>query len=177
MKKAGQYFRIVEEFSRQSKGKMSIEDMIECSRIIFEQSILNEDIGLKPAVVFAVIEQESNFNPQAISEKSAYGIMQIIRMTATPYLRDMGLEWSKNIILDPVVNTRIGINHLIDLHKMWMSEGLEKRNEWHLTYHAYFWGEPNTRLLLTAKIRTNVPGFKYPAEVSIKENKWTARGL
>lgn len=44
--------------------------------------------GLSPALLFAVVETESNFNPNAVSPKGARGLGQVMPTTA----RDMGIS-------------------------------------------------------------------------------------
>lgn len=59
---------------------------------------------LEPALVLAVIAQESNFNPLALSPKNAQGLMQLIPDTA----RRFGVRDS----LDPTQNIRGGMAYL-----------------------------------------------------------------
>ena len=44
---------------------------------------------LSPALVFAVIKTESNFDPKARSKKDAYGLMQITEETSKPFCLKM----------------------------------------------------------------------------------------
>lgn len=65
---------------------------------------LATDYGLDPNLVLAVIEVESNFNPQARSSKNAQGLMQLIPATAERFgVRDV---W------DPEQNLRGGMSYL-----------------------------------------------------------------
>ena len=70
---------------------------------------------VKPSLALAVAQVESNFNANAISNKGAIGVMQI--MPKTP--RDMyGVP--KHKLFDPVINIKIGISfldHLIKKYK------------------------------------------------------------
>ena len=70
---------------------------------------------VKPSLALAVAQVESNFNANAISNKGAIGIMQIMPKTA----RDMyGIP--KHKLFDPVINIKIGISfldHLIKKYK------------------------------------------------------------
>ena len=70
---------------------------------------------VKPSLALAVAQVESNFNANAISNKGAIGIMQIMPKTA----RDMyGVP--KHKLFDPVINIKIGISfldHLIKKYK------------------------------------------------------------
>ena len=60
--------------------------------------------GLEPAFVMALVKVESNFNPYAISDKGARGLMQLIPSTARMYgLRDY---------YDPAANLDAGMRHL-----------------------------------------------------------------
>jgi soluble lytic murein transglycosylase-like protein len=64
--------------------------------------------GLAPPLVKAVMAAESNFNPAAISEKGATGLMQLMPETA----RDM----SVHDLLDPAQNIEGGARYLRLLH-------------------------------------------------------------
>lgn len=64
---------------------------------------------LDPALVMAVIQTESCFNPRAVSHKGAQGLMQIVPVTAD----HLGL---KNP-LDPKANLKAGIRYLAQLKK------------------------------------------------------------
>jgi soluble lytic murein transglycosylase-like protein len=62
---------------------------------------------LDPALVQAVIQTESNWNPRAVSPKGAFGLMQLIPATAERY----GVE----DVFDPVQNIQGGARYLRDL--------------------------------------------------------------
>ncbi|HKV24385.1 MAG TPA: lytic transglycosylase domain-containing protein [Candidatus Acidoferrum sp.] len=57
-----------------------------------------------PALVRAVIETESNWNPQAVSRKGAGGLMQLIPTTAHRY--------GANDVFNPQQNIDAGVSHL-----------------------------------------------------------------
>lgn len=63
-----------------------------------------------PVLVRAVIQVESDFNPNVISHKGARGLMQLIPATAKRYR-------VKNVF-DPEENIRGGVNYLRDLLEM-----------------------------------------------------------
>ncbi len=66
--------------------------------------------GLDAALVFAVIDVESNWNPRARSYKDARGLMQLLPSTARRY----GVHDPRELY-HPETNLRIGTAHLRDL--------------------------------------------------------------
>lgn len=60
--------------------------------------------GLEPELVAAIVRAESNFQPVAVSERSATGLMQLIPSTG----REQGVE----DLTDPRANVRAGVKYL-----------------------------------------------------------------
>lgn len=79
-----------------------------------------------PALIKAVMHVESGFNPHAVSDKGAMGLMQVMPDTAQRY----GVE----DLFDPAQNVRAGALYLRDLQKMF-------RNNMRLVLAAYNAGE------------------------------------
>lgn len=72
--------------------------------------------GLEPALVLAVIEVESRFDPFAVSHKGALGLMQILPSTGAPIARRLGIPWrGPQTLFDPHANLRIGVAYLREL--------------------------------------------------------------
>jgi len=73
-------------------------------------------LGFSPSLVLAVIEVESRFDPFAISEDGAIGLMQVLPSTARPVAADLGIEWrAERTLFDPIQNLRIGLAYLAQL--------------------------------------------------------------
>lgn len=74
--------------------------------------------GLEPALLAAVIYQESKFDPEARSEAGAIGLMQLQPETARGIaLRTGGTEFELADLYDPELNVRYGawyLRHLLD---------------------------------------------------------------
>jgi soluble lytic murein transglycosylase-like protein len=66
--------------------------------------------GVDPALVHAVIEAESNYQPTAKSHVGARGLMQVMPATA----RDLGVT-SVRQLFDPVQNVEAGVKYLKSL--------------------------------------------------------------
>lgn len=70
--------------------------------------------GVDPALVAAVILQESRFNPKATSPKGAQGLMQFMPGTASTMAKETG-HWPSYDIYDPETSVEFGAAHLRDL--------------------------------------------------------------
>lgn len=72
--------------------------------------------GLDPALVKAVVAVESAFDPRAVSDKGAVGLMQVLPETAERY--GIAPRAGRSIaerLTDPATNLRIGTRYLRDL--------------------------------------------------------------
>jgi soluble lytic murein transglycosylase-like protein len=66
--------------------------------------------GIDPALVHAVIDVESAYNPLALSSKGAVGLMQVMPTT--------GKRYGVTNLFDPPANLHAGAGHLSDLLRM-----------------------------------------------------------
>jgi soluble lytic murein transglycosylase len=90
-----------------------------CWRILFPQpywSDIKESAaanGLDPYMVASLIRQESEFNPGAVSNKSAYGLMQLLPSVGKSMAKEEGIHhFDTNQLLDPSTNIRLGTLYL-----------------------------------------------------------------
>ena len=78
--------------------------------------------GLDPQLVKAVVAVESGFEPRAVSEKGAVGLMQVLPATGERY--GVRADRKKSVdqkLADPSLNLEIGTRYLADLKKMFLS--------------------------------------------------------
>jgi len=72
--------------------------------------------GLDPALVKAVVAAESAFDPRALSDKGAVGLMQVVPETGERYgVHGDARHTTTQRLLDPATNLRIGTRYLSDL--------------------------------------------------------------
>ena len=81
-------------------------------------------------VVFAIMQQESEFTPEAVSKKGAKGLMQVMPITWKSY----SLPHFRNAT-DPVQNVHVGTLYLADLFNQFQ--------DWKAVFRAYYAGPQN----------------------------------
>ncbi|MGE3143663.1 MAG: lytic transglycosylase domain-containing protein, partial [Hyphomonadaceae bacterium] len=105
----------------------------------------------EPALVLAIIRQESEFDPRAVSPVGARGLMQLMPATARITAARQGMSYQlASLTGDPAYNMTLGAAHLGDLLDEW-------RGSYVLTIAAYNagsgrarewvadWGDPRSR--------------------------------
>lgn len=64
------------------------------------------------ALVYAIVRQESRFNPQAVSHAGARGLMQVMPASATQVTGDRRYVRKPRLLHNPAVNLRVGQDYL-----------------------------------------------------------------
>lgn len=68
---------------------------------------------LEPALVAALVRQESSFNPRAVSPVGARGLMQLMPSVGRSIARTRGYPlWDEALLLEPTVSFDLGTAHL-----------------------------------------------------------------
>lgn len=89
--------------------------------------------GLSRDLILAVMRTESGFYNWARSHAGALGLMQIMPSTGEMLARVLQIPWAgTQTLFDPVVNVRLGVAYLADLHGRYGS--------WPQALAAYNWG-------------------------------------
>ena len=70
------------------------------------------ETGLDPALVAAVIWQESTFDPEAVSGAGARGLMQIMPPTGRELARKLGIKYHIDVLHDPDRGIELGTRYL-----------------------------------------------------------------
>ena len=68
-----------------------------------------------PALIYAIMREESAFDPDAESAADAYGLMQLIVPTAKTVARPLGLPFDRASLKRPSVNIALGTSELAKL--------------------------------------------------------------
>lgn len=76
-----------------------------------------EEYQIEEELIYAMIKAESNFNADAISNKNAIGLMQILESTAYEVAKEIEEEITKEDIINPEVNIHLGTKYISNLIK------------------------------------------------------------
>ena len=77
------------------------------------------EYGVSEQLVYAVIKAESNFNPNAVSDSGAFGLMQLMPETARWICEKEGVSFETASLTDPKENLRMGCMYLSYLLSMY----------------------------------------------------------
>lgn len=72
-----------------------------------------QEYGVEEELIYAIIKSESNFKEDAVSNKEAKGLMQLMDATAEEVARKNGIEIDN--ILEPDTNINLGTKYLSNL--------------------------------------------------------------
>lgn len=76
--------------------------------------------NLDPWMIAALIRQESEFNPAAVSRANAYGLTQILPATGRQLARRNGVRhFQASMLFQPEISLRLGASHLRSVLDQW----------------------------------------------------------
>lgn len=101
-------------------AKLAARDGVAVTAYGFPTLDLPEANTVEPALVYAVIRQESEFLPAAKSHAGARGLMQLMPFTARTEAKDAQIPYVLGrLTSDPVYNLRLGTQHLQRLRELY----------------------------------------------------------
>lgn len=95
----------------------------------------SQEYSVEEELIYAIIKAESNFEANAVSAKSAQGLMQLMYSTAEDVARKNGIKLTEDNILEPGININIGTKYIATL--------LEKYESLEVALAAYNAGSGN----------------------------------
>lgn len=153
------------------------EQITGLTTVILEQSALHNDAGITPALILAIMEQESGFDPTAVSSARAVGLMQVRRAAAQATLERLGFTYSVQLMSDPELSVKVGTEYLAWLHRIFMSDGIEGRDDFTYTLTAYNWGPTAAFNLIAGDRGGTLPDLKYAVRVGLLRANFVAGGM
>jgi soluble lytic murein transglycosylase-like protein len=86
---------------------LKVDEAFQLASVVRRES---ESVGLDPVLVMAVIGVESGWEPTAVSQRGARGLMQLRRLALETEEHDAGV--APGDVHDPVHNVRMGVRYL-----------------------------------------------------------------
>jgi hypothetical protein len=124
---------VVSEILKEKLGdKLSIDQLTKLAFVIVDGCRKN---NVPVYLVMGLIEQESTWNPKALSSMGAIGLMQVMPDTAVRKQR--GLTFTLESLYDPVLNVSIGIDVLLDKQEAAIAQGKATKDDW--IYALYYY--------------------------------------
>ena len=138
--------RIMDSFLQDNNVRLQPDMRDTIAQAVAEQSRLH---GIRPGILLSVILAESSFKTDAVSNKGAVGLMQILPSTAQSIAAEMDLAWKDDAHLrDPRLNIALGSYYLRRLLEIY-------NGDLHLALAAYNMGPGKLQTLLEATPETS----------------------
>lgn len=102
--------------------------------------------NVDPIIITAIIKTESNFNPKAVSNKNAMGLMQILPDTGKWICEKMNIEFKEEMLFNPDDNIKLGAYYIKYLMDVFENDDL--------AYAAYNGGITNVKTWLKEGVIT-----------------------
>ncbi len=120
----------------------------------------SRELQLPLALIMAVIDQESEFYPNARSDKGAQGLMQIMPFKWDEYVNKLNLKVNRRAMTDPFMNITVGCQILKDFY-----DGYEQVKDDKLRMAKTLTDYNNGEKAIS-------PNLKYALEVSQKQDEY-----
>jgi soluble lytic murein transglycosylase-like protein len=85
------------------------EELREVAKTLYDAS---RRYAVDYRLVLAVMDAESNFRHDIVSDAGAIGIMQVKRVVAREFSEEVGIPYERDVLLSPHANVRFGIYYL-----------------------------------------------------------------
>lgn len=109
--------------------------------------------GIDEPLIYAIMEQESAFNPMARSSAGAYGLMQIVPRyggrDANGYVNNRDVEPKPYELYDPDFNIQLGVGYLKKQMEVYFEGVTDRKNLMLCAIAAYNTGQGNVYYALT----------------------------
>jgi membrane-bound lytic murein transglycosylase C len=132
----------------------------------------SEKFNINPAIVFAIIETESAFNPKAKSHIPAYGLMQLVPKSgardAYLYLYKKDKFLSKRYLYKPDKNIELGCAYLAKIRYVYYKDIIDDQKAYLCAIPAYNTGIGNVSKTLSGTTKLK-PAAKAANKMSSKK--------
>jgi len=91
------------------QARIPHEELREVAKTIYDAS---RSYGVDYRLVLAVMDTESNFRHDVVSQQGAIGIMQVKSIVAREFSREVGISYKKEVLQCPHANVRFGVYYL-----------------------------------------------------------------
>ncbi len=85
------------------------EELREVARTMYDAS---RRYAVDYRLVLAVMDAESNFRHDVVSDSGAVGIMQVMPVVARTFSQEVGIPYEPDVLRDPHTNVRFGVYYL-----------------------------------------------------------------
>jgi len=110
------YITKMVNFISNTNDKLDSKAIYDISKAIYEEAV---KYNFNPLMISSLINVESTFNTEAVSNAHAYGLCQVRRFIAPELANNLGIQWdgAEKTLFDPIKNIQIGVYYLSILNR------------------------------------------------------------